>query len=151
MNNINDIYTQHDTTPGDKFNDSVEIDIPERKTINWLEGIKGTVLQIALANQNIDEKHNFYCFPSFVPFFETLIYKMPMWSPVMNNIFQSPNLNVSSSSCENQFKYVQRYLFEIIQTVRVDKFIFGHIRHIMEKLRLVVADENSYELKSKGW
>lgn len=57
-----------------------------------------------------------------------------------------PNINVSSlSNCDSEFKYIKRYLFCNEQKMRVDKFIFEHIRDINRKILLAIADLNSFQ------
>lgn len=159
--NVENMYTKNaipdDSEETDVFNvltdehDEIASKNSVKKVINWYEEIKGVVLQITVTNRNNDDKANFYFFPSFVPFLDKMIYKMPTWSAIMKDIFQSPNVNVSSSNCESEFKYIKRYLFKNTKKMRVDKFLFGHINDIIGRLLLAMADLNSYESIQKGF
>lgn len=110
---------------------------------NWFQEIKNKVLNL---NHNRDEeKDNFFFFPNFLPFLENLIYKVPTWGAIMNFFFNSPNLNVSSSNCEPEFKYVQRNLFKNIEPASVDKFLLQHVRDLIGKMILVVSELSMHQ------
>lgn len=70
---------------------------------------------------------------------------MPTWSAIMRLSFSSPNINVSSSNCESEFKYIKRYLFKSSKNLRVDKFLFANIKDIVGRMNLACADLNRHK------
>lgn len=160
---IEHLFVKNSKTPNDEFEETVSNVLtvehensseiksskyPEKKIMNWFEEIKGFALHETINKQNVNTD-NVYYFPSFVAFFEKLIYKMPTWSAVMKNILHSPNVNVSSSNCESEFKFIKRYLFKNTKKMRVDKFMFGHINDIIGRLLLATSDLNRFKLLLK--
>lgn len=111
------------------------------------------MLSINIGLNHDDQKFNVYYFNEFIPFFDKLIYKMSTWSAVMKETFNSPNINVSSSNCESEFKYIKRFLFRNVKRMRVDKFMFQHIKDIVGRMLFALADLNSFKknmLNHKG-
>lgn len=78
-----------------------------------------------------------------------MIYKLPLWGAIMRNYFVSPNLNVSSSNVESEFKYIKKLLFKNEKKMRIDKFVFFHIDDIIGRTNLAIADLNSYKIKTR--
>lgn len=113
--NITEFYSKMAQFPENVFtvdNDETIIACPDKVKIDWFKKIKENVLQITIINQTVDDKENLYYFPSLMTLFDTIIYKVPMWSPIMTRIFQSPHLNISSLICETKFKFIERNIFK---------------------------------------
>lgn len=127
---------------------SFEIYNTENKNaINWLEVIK--IKTLSLKQNREENKDNFFYFPKFFPFFENLIYSIPTWGAIMKNIFNSPNLNISSidTSSSNsipEFKYITKNTFDGIEPTRVDDFVRMHVKDIIGKMMLVVSDTHQH-------
>lgn len=123
--------------------DVFEIFNTENKhTSNWFQVIKNKVLNL---NHDRDEqKDNFLYFPKFLPYVESVIYKVPTWGAVMKKYFNSPNLNISSSKCDFEFKFVKRNSFKDFEPTSVDKFLLQHVRDIIGKMILVVPELNKH-------
>lgn len=152
VNNIIELFTkinqfQEKVLPVE--NDKI-IPCPDKVKIDWFNEIKEEVFEIADINKTIDDKENLYYFPSLLTLLDTIIYKVPLWSPVMTKLFQSPNLNVCSWINETKFKHLKRNIFDETKTLRIDKFLFGQITEIIKTLDLAVADLNNKKLKPKG-
>lgn len=151
--NIKNIYSDSESNDDENsIDESHEIlNTANKKQMNWFEEIKNTVLNLNLKKEKNrkDEKDNFYYFPKFLPYLEGLIYKVPTWGAVMKTFFNSANLNVSSSNCESEFKYVKRYLFKNVKKIRIDKFLLKHIQDIIGRMVLAISDFENHQHKIK--
>lgn len=113
------------------------------KIMNWYINLK-----LAVGNfkpKNVKSTKNEFYYPVFESFLQSLLYKMPTWSAIMRKSFNSPNINVSSSNCESEFKYIKRFLFKNVKHMRVDKFLFTHMNDIIGRMVLAIAYLNNYK------
>lgn len=145
--NVNEILYKNEYEGEDEDEASIsdnEDSNPLSKTMNWYNLLKMSVLN-SIDNSLGKEKENMYYFPDFENFFQKLIYKMPTWSAIMRLSFGSPNLNVSSSNCESEFRSIKRFLFKSSKNLRADKFLFTNIKDIIGRMLVAFADLNKHK------
>lgn len=108
-------------------------------------------------NKRIDKAHLKHCndsfnepnmlfFPNLVGHLRSITFTLPLWGAAMVDIFNSPNINVSSANQESGFRCIKNNLFKFVGKQRADQFLQSHINDLIGNTRLAIADLNNYKL-----
>lgn len=112
--------------------------------VKWFQDIKSYVLKFESPTDHLD-KDNYFHFPNFFPFFKHLIYTIPLWGAVMNNIIDETSLKLAP-----EFKCIESNFLHNEKPIKVDQFVFQHIKEITGKMIIVVSDINASYKSTKG-
>ncbi|KAM4012842.1 uncharacterized protein ACNLHF_004433 [Anomaloglossus baeobatrachus] len=103
----------------------------------WLNDI---VQEAETASLEQGEQPNPYFCPDFSHKLLHLLKYFPIWTSVMQPVFQSPNKTASSASVEGDFGLLKNSILQHIQTpMRVDKFVALHLSALCGRSKIAAA------------
>lgn len=90
---------------------------------------------------DVTQVENLFYFPNVIHLLHRLFRRLPLWGNVMNPVFNSRNLNPTSSNAENYFKDIKKHFFKTAERLyRVDEFVASHEKFITGAIRLCNSD-----------
>lgn len=76
-----------------------------------------------------------------------ILYKIPLWTSVMQTHYNSANSTATSSGSESNFKTVKNLIMRS-DVVRVDKFVKSHITYLSGEIKIAASkDDKVLEIK----
>lgn len=110
----------------------------DTSTYQWIMNIHSTV---EVNNVDIENPiHNIYFCGKAENFVIKLFTRLPMWSNIMCEKFESNNFAPTSSASESEFKNVKRLMG--IKTRKIPVFVNLHLEQLFGSLKLALANLN---------
>lgn len=134
LNEIESMDFQH------KLNDIEDL---SEEAIDWFQQIEQNIknrctYQPDETSSNI--KDNLYMSDDFVSYFKILCKRIPLWTSVMNDYFQSDKKIATSSDVESENNIMKNIIFNDVQLpVRLDTFLMKFIRSIKGSIYTAVS------------
>lgn len=135
----------------DKLEDSELLnDLDGCEQIEWFTRIEKEVEKIHenMPNQSSsDIRENYYYCIEFIPYLKKLCTRIVLWTPIMNEYFNSSKITTSSSDVESQNHIIKNIIFRDTKLpIRLDTFMEKYLKAIKGDIFMACAEQNYQRL-----